>query len=167
MKSLSALIITSLIISACSGSSSSLSRADCPDTGSPGGDCSNNQPDSNIVFLKSRRYGGQYCGDRIKVDEVLLIDLQSPEGKTMLEQAGPYKLLTESPIGIKSRGSQVQTLRAATKSAASRGCNLLLTGPVKGVSWKTDNTGLYDPASTSRLERYLLVRMAKLQDQAL
>ena len=153
-----------LFVAACSAGTSSLYGPECADTGAANGGCTHEGIDSNIVFLKSRRYGGRYCGDRIKPDEVRVIDTESPGADALLEQAGPHVLLTEAPIGIESRGSQVATMKAAINSAASRGCNLLLTGPIESASWRSDSTGSTRPAATSRLERYLLVRMAKLQD---
>lgn len=77
--------------------------------------------------------GGPYCGDRIKADEVIVIDLSTHDGQARLEQAGTYELFTNSLISIRSAGSMIQTLRATTNSAASRGCDLLLTGPGSAI----------------------------------
>lgn len=157
-----AMFIISLLIGACSGHTSTTTA----ESGSGGDGSVNDQDASKAVTLKSRRSGGRYCGDRIKAEEVLVIDMESPGGQASLEQAGPYELLTESLISIESRGSMVNTMKAATDSAASRGCNLLLTGPVVSDSLKTESTGLASSGgSPDRLRKYLLVRMARIQEQ--
>jgi hypothetical protein len=158
-------IFTTLIIGLVIGASGGYtSTATAAESGSKGEGSANHQDASKAVILKSRRYGGPYCGDRVKAEEVLVIDLESPEGQASLEQAGPYELLTEPWISIESKGSMMNTKSAAIDSAASRGCNLLLTGPVVSDSMKTDSTGLASSGgSPDRLQKYLLVRMARLE----
>ena len=164
------MLITCLLIAACSSQTSSVTAAECGDRGSGGDGCISDQDGSMAVSLRSRRYGGPSCGDRIKADEVMMIDLSTPEGQAQLEQAGSYVLLTESMISIRSKGSRVQTVKAATDSAASRGCDLLLTGSVEEERTRTAGSGALNTNANGRygapvgMKKYLLVRMAKLQE---
>lgn len=163
-----ATFLISLVIGACSGHTSISTMAECANDGSGGDGCVNNQAALKVEPLfSSRKNRGKTCGDRIKAEEVMVIDMESPEGKASLEKVGPYVLLTESLLSIESRGSMVKTVKAATDSAASRGCNLLLAGPFVSDSIKTDRAGTsssgnYD--SPVRLQKYLLIRMARVQE---
>ena len=104
------------------------------------------------------------CSSRIPVDEVWVVDMETPEQEreSLLEQAGPYVLMTEKPVAIRSRGSQVQTILRAKRVAASGGCNLLLLGPIHTVQLKTGG----HPSATrtsSTVERYLFVKLGVRQ----
>lgn len=164
-KNLKLLVILStvVLITACSSAPTSLSNEMCAEDGK----CINGLTDSEIVLLKNRRRGGAYCGDRVKVDEVLVIDMEKPEDASLLEQAGPYDLLTEAMIGIESRGSNMQSINDATHSAASRGCDILLVGSVYSRKLKLGGVGTPNstgsPGTPTRTAKYLLVRMGKLK----
>jgi hypothetical protein len=167
------IFVISLMIGACSAHTSKTTMAVCANDGSGGDGCVNNQASLKVdPLFDSRRRQGKTCGDRIKAEEVLVIDMESPGGKASLEKAGPYVLLTESLLGLENKGSKVKSMKAAADAAASRGCDLLLTGPLASDSWRTNSMGVapngnpngnYD--SPVKVKKYLLVRMAKLQKE--
>ena len=98
------------------------------------------------------------------MDEVLVVDLEaSPlDQSAQLEEAQPFSLITEEPVGILNRGSRVQTLLSAQKNAAKKGCNLLLVGPIH--SQKKETASFTDAGRSNYSEKYLLVHMGTRQD---
>lgn len=68
------------------------------------------------------------CGPRIPVNDVMVVDLEAPddERRAAEEQAGPYRKLNQKPISYGFDGSRYGTVLSARRSAAARGCDVLV-----------------------------------------
>ena len=152
-----------LSISACSGTSPSKSDAQCREVNAEGEALPTDNYSSCVTVLHER--AAPVCGSRIQVDDVWVVDMETPEQEreSLLEQAGPYVLMNETPVAIRSRGSKVQTVLRAKKVAADGGCNLLLLGPTQTVEVRA-NAHPFNSRDTGGIERYLLVKLAVRQD---
>lgn len=153
-----------LSINACSGTSPSRHEPYCGDE-STGGEASlDDGSPSCLAALNVKE--APVCGNsRIPVNDVWVIDLETPEQEhaPLLEQAGPYELITEKPVAIRSRGSQVQTVLRAKRVAANLGCNLLLLGPTQSNRVRPIGHPSYTNTGET-VERYLFVKLGMRQN---
>ena len=85
-----------------------------------------------IAFCATANAKENQCGERIKVKDVQVVDLEALVDQQALfheklhEQVGDSILLTQAPVRVKWTGSTVSTINSAKKSAAHNGCDLLV-----------------------------------------
>jgi hypothetical protein len=99
------------------------------------------------------------CGDRIHLEDVLVLDLEEFVGQQELfeqklhQQAGDTVLITAAPLKVSWAGNRAATINTASKSAAQQGCDLLvLLG--ESITERRYEGGV-------RPTRYLVIHMGK------
>ena len=111
----------------------------------------------------------KYCGPRIGVDDVQVVDLEGYQGSEdevqiyVQDQVGEYSLLTQKAAGIMLGGSKSNAVAKARRSAAERGCDLLL------VLGRTTNEDIWSDAkspATISYHHYLMVQIGSRKSQA-
>jgi len=86
----------------------------------------------SVIFCTIAGAAEPQCGDSIEVDDVMVVDLEPYVDQEILffeklnEQAGASALISQTPVRVNWAGNKASTTHSARKSAANRGCDLLV-----------------------------------------
>ena len=107
------------------------------------------------------------CGTRIEEADIRVIHLEDLDydAERLEREIGPFTQVTEMPVAVSSKGTEREVEQRVRKTAAEKGCDLVLLGPVvtETVIWGGD--GINGSGSGGKKEEpFQLFRMGFTPD---
>lgn len=123
-------------------------------------------PEENRIVRADRWYLGDHevprCGDRINAESIQMFDVEELDydAEKLQQEIGPFIQVTERPVAVSGKGSQDQVRQRVKETAAGKGCDVVLLGPVQSQAQFSGGDGIRGGGGARKSEvSYQLFRM--------